>query len=85
MLNNVNMHQVVVHRLYFVYPVTGVHTQEIESCWNNLKFSQKMGRGERRDDIQAYLDEQMWRQWRVGPLNMLCRIFGPFSQTVFSE
>ena len=40
-INNVSAHQVVVHRLNFVNPVTGVHTQGIKSCWNTLKLGQK--------------------------------------------
>lgn len=40
-INNVNVHRAVVHRYHFVDPVTGVHTQEVESCWNNLKLGQK--------------------------------------------
>jgi len=65
-INNVAAHQVVVHRRHFVDPVNGVHTQEVESCWNNLKLGQKMRRGLKREDLQSYLDEQMWRQWRGG-------------------
>ena len=63
-INNVAAHQAVVHRRHFVDPVTGVHTQEVESCWNNLKLGQKMRRGLNREDLRAFLDEQMWRQWR---------------------
>ena len=66
-INIVNVHRAVVHRYHFVDPVTGVHTQEVESCWNNLKLGQKMCRGIPREDLQSYLDEQMWRQWRGGP------------------
>ena len=63
-INNVADHRVVVHTRHFVDPVTGFHTQEIESCWNNLKLGQKIRRGIKREDLQSYLDEQMWRQWR---------------------
>ena len=65
-INNVASHQVVVHARHFVDPATGVHTQEIESCWNGLKLEQKTRRGIRKADLQSYLDEQMWRQWRGG-------------------
>ena len=65
-INNVGAHQVVVYRRNFVDPRTGVYTQEIESCWNNLKLGQKVRRGIRREDMQSYLDERMWRQWRGG-------------------
>ena len=44
----------------------GVDTQEIESCWNSLKLGQKTRRRIRREDLQSYLDEQMWRRWRAG-------------------
>lgn len=66
-VNNAGVHQVVVHRRNFDDPATGVHTQEMESCWNNLKLGLKKRRGIKREDMQAYLDEQMWRQWRGGP------------------
>ena len=65
-INNVAAHRVVVHSRHFVDPVTGVHTQEVESCWNNLKLGEKVRRGIRREDLQSYLDERMWRQWRGG-------------------
>ena len=62
--NQVARHQVVVHADNFVDPVTGVHTQEAESAWANLKIPIKARRGISRVDLQAYLDERMWRQWR---------------------
>ena len=65
-VNNVSAQQVVVHRLNFVNPVPGVHTQEIESYWNSWNLGQKTRRGIRREDMLSYLDEQMWRQWRAG-------------------
>ena len=65
-LPNVWRHKVVVHANNFVDPRTGVHTQEVESCWNQLKLGQKQRRGLRRKDLQSYLDERMWRQWRGG-------------------
>lgn len=74
-INNVGAHQVVVHRRHFVDPTTGVHTQEIESCWNNLKLGQKARRGITRDDMQSYLDERMWRQWRGGSHRQILQNF----------
>ena len=65
-VNNASAQHVVVHRLNFVNPVTGVHTQEIESYWNSWKLGQKTRWGLRREDMLSYLDEQMWRQWRAG-------------------
>ena len=62
--NQVARHRVVVHADNFVHPVTGVHTQEAESVWANLKGPLKGRRGISRDDLQAYLDARMWRQWR---------------------
>ena len=65
-LPNVSAHRVVVDARHFVDPRTGVHTQEIESCWNDLKLGQKRRKGLRREDLQSYLDKRMWRQWRGG-------------------
>lgn len=62
--NHVARHGVVVHADNFVDPVSGVHTQEAESAWANLKGPLKGRRGISRDDLQAYLDDRMWRQWR---------------------
>ena len=53
-INNIAAHRVVVHARHFVDPVTGVHTQEIESCWNSLELEQKTRRGIRKADLQSY-------------------------------
>ena len=76
-LPNVRRHKVVVHACHFIDPRTGVHTQEVESCWSRLKFGLKRKKGIRREDLQAYLDEVMWRQWRGGDhtqimINFIC-------------
>ena len=60
----VAQHHVVVHSQNFVDPTTGVHTQEAESAWNNLKGPVKERRGIPREDLQSYLNDRMWRQWR---------------------
>ena len=61
---NVTVHRTVVHRDNFVDPVTGIHTQEAESAWARLKYHIKKEKGIRDGDIQDFLDEQMWRDWR---------------------
>lgn len=62
--NLVSQHRVVVHADNFVDPVTGVHTQEAESSWATLKGPIKQRRGISKENLQVYLDERMWRQWR---------------------
>ena len=59
-------HCVVVHARNFVDSRTDVHTQELESCWSQLKLGLKRRKGIRRKDLQSYLDEMMSRQWRGG-------------------
>lgn len=61
---NVTVHRTVVHQNNFVDPLTGIHTQEAESAWARLKYYVKKERGIRREDLQDFLDEQMWRDWR---------------------
>lgn len=60
---NVTVHRTVVHKNNFVDPLTGVHTQEVESTWSQLKYHVKREKGIRRADIQDFLNEEMWRQW----------------------
>ena len=44
-------HSVVVHADNFVDPVTGVHTQEAELAWANLKAPIKQCRGILAEDL----------------------------------
>ena len=74
-LPNVNTHQVVVHAHNFVDPHTGMHTQEVESAWSQLKLGRNRRKGLRREDLQSYLDERMWRQWRGGSYDVIMRNF----------
>lgn len=61
---NVAVHRAVVHRDSFVDPLTGIHTQEVESAWARLKYYIKREKGIRGGEIQNLLNEQMWRDWR---------------------
>lgn len=61
---NVTVHRTVVHRDHFVDPLTGIHTQEVESAWSKLKYHVKREKGIRRPYIQDFLNEEMWRQWK---------------------
>ncbi|KAK2558712.1 hypothetical protein P5673_018917 [Acropora cervicornis] len=54
----------VVHRDNFVDPVTGIHTQEVESAWSRLKYHIKREKGIWVLDLQDFLNEEMWRQWK---------------------
>ena len=53
----------VNHSENFVDPVTGAHTQNIKSGWNQVKFDIKAGNGMSRDPLEDYLilHEAMWR------------------------
>ena len=75
----VQTHRVVVHVANFVDPVTGVHTQEVESAWCRLKYKVKMRKGVRNYDLQSFLNEHMWRDWR-GDANVFDNIIPVISR-----
>ena len=54
-------HHTVNHSLNFVDPVSGVHTQNIESYWGRKKMKLKRMRGTTSAMLPSYLDEEMWR------------------------
>ena len=58
-LANVCGHQTVNHSLHFKDPVTGVHTEHIESDWNRVKTKLKRMKGCHRSQLPSYLDEFM--------------------------
>ena len=62
--NHVAHHHTVVHRENFVDPATGVHTQEAESAWANLKLPIIGQRKIECHDLQLYLNDRMLRHWR---------------------
>jgi transposase-like protein len=53
-------HKVVNHSENFVDPVTGAHTQHIESYWAKSKQRLKAMKGVRREHLDEYLEEMMW-------------------------
>ena len=61
-LPNVGSHSTVNHSLTFVDPVTGTHTQHVESYWNHCKTKLKRMKGCVEHQIPSYLDEFMWRE-----------------------
>lgn len=61
-LPTVSSHATVNHSLTFVDPVTGVHTQNVESYWNRVKGKFKRMKGCHSHQLPSYLDEFMWRE-----------------------
>lgn len=61
-LLQVASHGTVNYSLHFVDPVTGVHTQNIESYWNRAKLKLKRMKGCHADQLPSYLDKFMWRE-----------------------
>ena len=57
----ISEHNTVNHSLHFVDPVTGIHTQNIESYWAKHKYVLKKMKGCRREFLTQYLQEFMWR------------------------
>ena len=62
MLDKEYKHYTVNHDLHFVVPITKVHTNSVESIWNSAKMHFKRMRGCKREYIQSYLDEFMFRR-----------------------
>ena len=52
----------VNHSLHFVNPVSGIHTQTVESYWNRVKTKLKRVKGCAADQLPSYIDEFMWRE-----------------------
>ena len=55
-------HLTVNHRIQFVNPNTGAHTQTIESMWQKLKFQAKKRYGMNNSRYADYLAEFLWRR-----------------------
>lgn len=59
-------HLTVNHSLNFVDPITGAHTQKIESNWNKAKARHRKHFGTARGMIDGYMCEYMWRKRNIG-------------------
>jgi transposase-like protein len=59
-------HNVVNHSFHFVDPETGIHTQHIESYWARHKRRLKTMKGIRREFLNEYLWEFLWRERFIG-------------------
>ena len=54
-------HIAVNHSLYFIDPVTGAHTQNVESYWGKVKLRIKVKKGVLGSKLESYLNEWMWK------------------------
>ena len=73
-LPNVTSHAVVNHSIHFVDPITGVHTNNVESYWNRVKRKLKHMKGCHKHQLPSYLDEFMWMErWGGDTFNNICR------------
>ena len=55
-------HNTVNHSLNFVDPVSGTHTQNVESYWSRAKQKIKRMKGCHAEQLPSYLDEFTWRE-----------------------
>ena len=58
-------HLTVNHSYNFVDPQTGAHTQGVESMWRSCKCWNMIECGTRRECLDSYLSEFMWRSAEV--------------------
>ena len=61
-LPNVASNSTVNHSITFINPVTGTHTENIESYWSRIKTKFKRMKGCHANQLPSYLDEFMWRE-----------------------
>ena len=55
------IHETVNHSRNFVDPITGTHTQHVESYWAQEKLKFKAMKGVHNKQFASYLDEKMMR------------------------
>jgi len=74
-LTNVSCHKTVNHLLQFKDPVTGVHTNHIESYWNRVKVKLKRMRRCHCPQLPSYLDSICGLSGMTKPPNRLLILF----------
>jgi transposase-like protein len=55
-------HEVVIHERYFVDPLTGVHTNNVENYWMRCKRRLKRMFGTSYDLLPSHIDEFLWNE-----------------------
>ena len=64
-------HKTVNHKLHFVDPTSGTHTNNVECYWGNIKQKFKLLKGCTRDTTPSHLDEHMiWERYGKTPGEM---------------
>ena len=87
-LPSVSTHTTVNHSVTFVDPVSGTHTQNIESYWGKAKRKLKNMKGCRASQLPSYLDEFMWHahfgQTKADAFNNIICYFRTIHILIFS-
>lgn len=68
-------HTTVNHSTNFVDPITGTHTNHVESFWNSIKRKLKYITGSTREHVPSYIDEYIWRKRFGGSHNAILNNF----------
>ncbi len=71
-------HQTVNHSQGFKDPETGTHTNYIEGSFGNLKLDLRRHKGIRREHMQSYLDEYVFRKCFGSDLPTITKAVGHF-------
>jgi len=62
------VHETVNHKINFVNPKTGAHTQNIESYWNKVKLKIKKRKGILKGKIDEFITEHLFFERNEGKL-----------------
>jgi hypothetical protein len=75
-------HLAVNHSENFVDPITGAHTNSIESAWQKLKARNKKEYGTASSEFGSYIEQHLWFQMFSGPdcfYNLMSQISALYS------